>query len=142
MLGRDPSQQLYGSGETNLGNNSCSLRKTIQKDEENGQPEEFSKWRESYDQIEVRSTPIQSSKNKEQVYKYSGLVEAIHRVGNASYRIQLLPWTETSPVVYVNNLKRNYLDQEDTKHKEVIRPHVTKKNFTMEKVGETSRKKM
>ena len=39
----------------------------------------------------------------------------------------------TSPVVHVSNLKCYY----PTRHKEVVRPHVTKKNFTAKKVKET-----
>lgn len=80
---------------------------------------------------------LQSSKNQWLMRKCYEPVEIIHKVGKTSYKIQLLPWMRTSQVVHVSNLKCYYPNQEDTKRKEVVRPHTTKKNFTAKKVEET-----
>ena len=48
----------------------------------------------------------------------------------------------SNPVVHVSNLKRYFLDQKDTRHKEVVQSHATKKSSTAKKVEEILIKKM
>ena len=68
--------------------------------------------------------------------KYYRPIEVILKVEKSSYRIQLLSWMLTSPIVLVSNLKRYNPDQEDVKHKEEAQPYTKKKNVPA-KVGES-----
>ena len=79
---------------------------------------------------------FQDNKNQRRVQKYCQPVKVIQKARKASYRTQLLPWMQTILVLHVSNLKRYYLDQKDTRHKEVVQSHATKKSFTTKKVGE------
>ena len=69
--------------------------------------------------------------------KYYGPVEVIHKIGKVSYRIHLLPWMRTSPVVHVSNMKHYSSEVKDIKHREMTRPHTKKKNHKAKDVGET-----
>ena len=69
--------------------------------------------------------------------KYYELVEVIHKIRNASYRIHLLSWMRTSPVVHISNMKRYSSEVKDIKHREMTRPHTKKKNHKAKDVGET-----
>ena len=75
----------------------------------------ISKQIESYDKLRLDQLWVQSNKNQRLVRKFYGLVEVIHKIRKTSYRIQLLLWIQTNPVVHVSNLKCYYSDQENIK---------------------------
>ena len=69
--------------------------------------------------------------------KYYGQVEVIHKIEKALYRMHLLPWMRTSPVVHVSNMKRYSSEVKDMKLREVTQPHIKKKNPEAKDVRET-----
>ena len=80
---------------------------------------------------------IQDSTCSSRVLLTIGPVEVIHKIGKASYRIHLLPWIRTNPVVHISNMKRYSFDIKGVKHRGATRPQTNKKNPEAKHVGES-----
>ena len=89
--------------------------------------------------MKLRSDQLRDQNNKIRrlLRKYDGPVEVIHKIGKVSYRIHLLPWMRTSPVVHVSNMKHYSSEVKDIKHREGTWPHIKKKNPKAKDAEET-----